>query len=218
MGRRIASADEGEFPVPRQVEDKPRRISEGNHGCFQRSKSSASCADDGFAVRGNGDSEQHLRVFHSSRSRPDVGASTNLRNGTKLEPRPTGSVDSKHPRDPRSDRRSEVESPRQYDNPEGLSQWGEVEHSGIEQPSRVSVPPHPYPPARRDRQDASEQWSRGFPDSTIESEDREFLQPKNLSLFESHGSGRISYRGRVPRVGSASLLLGMSTLQGVADA
>ena len=216
MGRRRESADTGEQSISGQMEDKQSRIPAWDHGCFLRPQDSASCPDDGFSAWENRDSEQHLRLLHRSRSIPHACASADSGDGENMEPRQASTTDCVHTGYSGSDRRPKSEKRRQHDHTEGFQQRCEVEHCGEQLPSRVSLQTHPH--SFDGRGGSLRDKRRRMPSSVSYTPDKQLLQSQNLSVFDSYGTGRISYRSCLPRVRSASFLSGVPTLQGVADA
>ncbi len=217
MGRSGKDIDQGFQPLSGKMEDIQGRISKGDHGCVLRSEDPEDCLHDGKPVGKDRVHEFHPGFFHNPRPMPGSGPSTNPGNGKGLESGQTGSDDSNNSSPGRTNIRSEGKGWRQYHNPETVQERGKAIDSRVKLSSESGKQTDQGCSDGRSGQDAPVSRDRRKPDSVGNQEDRELLQPKNFSLFDSYSKRGIRYRDSIPGIRSEILLPEMSEVQSLPD-
>ena len=212
MGRSGKDIDQGFQPLSGKMEDIQGRISKGDHGCVFRSEDSKDCLHDGKPVGEDGVHEFYPGFFHNPRSMPGSGPSANPGNGKGLESGQTSPDDSNHSSPGRTNIRSEGEGWRQYNNPETVQKRGKAIDSRVKLSSELGQQTDQSGPDGRSGQDASISRDRRKPDPVSDQEDRELLQQKNFSLFDTYSKRGISYRDSIPGVRPKVLFSKMSKM------
>ena len=217
MGRSGKDIDQGFQPLSGKMEDIKGRISKGDHGCVFRSEDPEDSLHDGKPIGENRVHEFYPGFFHNPRSMPGSGSSANPGNGKSMESGQTCSDDSNHSSPGRTDLRSEGKGWRQYHYPEIIQERGKAIDSREQQSRKSGKQTNQSCSDGRSGQDASIIRDRRKPDPVSDQEDRELLQPKNFSLFDSYSKRGIRYRDSISGVRSKVLFSEMSKMQSFPD-